>query len=176
MSCPWTANSWEGFEVAWRLASRPLTSSVQMGEVRLRLTATHSTPAPLPPPLPNFPFQLRAGWRLQRKGKEEEKQKSMTAPVFTPSLCPQPNQIEQEASETEEGCLLIFAWAPSPPALFPFVYFLLTSFEFSDIFSVFVSYVMPSWTSECCWGYVSFSIPLSKIKPVGNYKPTWHLL
>lgn len=80
---PWTANSWEGLGVAWRLASRPLPSPVQMGEVRLRLAAAY----PHPPPLhfPNFPFPLRRGWRLQRKAEGGRKAKEHDCSVFHPN-------------------------------------------------------------------------------------------
>lgn len=153
--CPWTANSWEGLGVAWRLASRPLPSPVQMGEVRLRLAAAPPHPHLRPsPPLPKLPIPIKGRLKIAEEGKGGRKAKEHDCSVFypQPSLRLQPNQIKQEASETEEECLLIFAWAPSPPVpslLFifypPLLKILISSMPFG-------SYVIPNWMFENYWG------------------------
>lgn len=88
-----------------------------MGEVRLRLVAAHPTPPS--PPLPKLPIPIKGRLKIAEEGKGGRKAKEHDCSVFhpQPSLRLQPNQIKQEASETEEECLLIFAWAPSPPVL-----------------------------------------------------------
>lgn len=85
-----------------------------MGEVRLRLVVAHPTP-----PLPKLPIPIKGRLKIAEEGKGGRKAKEHDCSVFhpQPSLRLQPNQIKQEASETEEECLLIFAWAPSPPVL-----------------------------------------------------------
>lgn len=90
--CPWTANSWEGLGVAWRLASCPLPSSVQMGEVRLRLAATHSIhpcfSPQTPPPLPKLPIPIKDRLKIAEEGKEGRKAKEHDCSVFHPPTLP----------------------------------------------------------------------------------------
>lgn len=87
-----------------------------MGEVRLRLAAAtkkkKNLPLLLATPLPKLPIPIKRRLEFVEEGKGGRKAKEHDCSVFhplPPSLPPQPNQIKQEASETEEECLLIFA-------------------------------------------------------------------
>lgn len=120
-----------------------------MGEVRLRLAATHSTHPSFPPPLPKLPIPIKKRLKIAEEGKEGRKAKEHDCSVFhpsPPSLHPQPNQIKQEASETEEECLLIFVRAASPPAPSPPFIFCSPLLKMM-ILSMFLSHI--SCSVEC---------------------------